>query len=81
VSIYRDGAANAIKSGSSVQSGSSNTEGPTRLNTKILAASTIAQTVKVRAGGTAGTCTLNGHPGSLYGGVHNSFIEIQEMMA
>lgn len=55
---------------------------PLSIGKKILAATTSATTLKVRAGGSvAGTTSFNGFSGGrAFGGVLNSFLEVQELM-
>ncbi|MFT4115415.1 hypothetical protein [Bradyrhizobium sp.] len=81
VSLYRDSTANALVSvclSEPLASG-------VMLATLDYAAQFVSAggtAFKIRAGGSSGTTTFNGSGGgALYGGVFNSFLEVQEIMA
>lgn len=80
--IYQDATANALAA--IVSYASSGTVGvPHCLEKSILAGGSVATTFKMRGGGAvAGTTTFNGQAaGRIFGGVMNSFIEAQELLA
>lgn len=78
--LFQDSTANALTAAHESMSASS----PLRLaiNYSMYAQTTISTTFKVRGGfGTAGTTTFNGISGGReYGGVSNSFIQVDEIM-
>lgn len=80
--LFRDTTANALAAGVEYQGGNAL---PCRLEIdyRVVATSITATTFKWRGGyGGAGTTTFNGVGGArLYGGVLNSFIRIEEVMA
>jgi hypothetical protein len=82
-SLFQDATANAIATVETTILGATvNRLGPVFLDKMILASTTSATTFRLRAGGSgAGTTTFNGSAGSrLYGGVYNSYLQVQEIM-
>lgn len=79
--LFQDTTANALKSTLMTFGAAS----PTilTLDHLMLAATTVATTGKVRAGGSnAGTTTFNGNASArLYGGAYNSYLQVAEVMA
>lgn len=80
--LFQDATANALKAIQALAAASSHRMCMS-LNARLLASTTAATTFKVRAGGsTAGTTTFNGILGARkLGGVINSFIHVEELMA
>lgn len=83
MSLFRDSVANALAATASISGGASGTGYPIELTLekKVLAASAVSTTFKMRAGvGTTGTVSFNGVNGvQLFGGVTNSYIEVEEI--
>jgi hypothetical protein len=81
VALFQDATANALSATGQRYSGASNL---TRFSIKhaMAAGTTSATTFRVRMGGaSAGTTTFNGEAGAgLFGGVANSFLQINEVM-
>jgi hypothetical protein len=82
VSLHQDAIANALKV-SSDNAGTATVLSPRNLVHGMLAGATALTTFKLRAGnGSPGTTTFNGESGvRVWGGVCNSFLEVQEIMA
>ena len=82
MALFQDSTANALTASSVL-----NAAGGAMLRTSIghamLAGTASATTLKVRAGGSTGsTTTINGESGArVFGGVANSFLEVEEVMA
>jgi hypothetical protein len=81
-SLFQDATANALAAYMTPNNGADNGQ-LTLLSKTILAGATAATTFKVRAGGNwVGTLTFNGAGAArIFGGVMNSFLEAQEIMA
>lgn len=79
--LFRDAGANALAAGYTALS-TSGVITPAILRHVVAAGSTSATTFNVRAGGSAGTLTVNGAAGSSYlGGVMASRITVRELSA
>lgn len=79
--LFQDSTANALTA-VGARSTASGDNWSMRVEKRVLAATTSSTTFKVRGGlNNAGTTTFNGASGArLYGGVHNSYLEIREIM-
>jgi hypothetical protein len=78
--LFQDATANAlVATMTSIAALADDTNLP--LSHSMIAATTSSTTFRVRGGGNAGITTFNGSAGARkFGGVMNSFIEIQEIM-
>lgn len=82
MSLFQDANANALATTYSGSVGSNDIEA-SRIELPVLAGITVPTTFKIRGGKTtAGTTTFNGTVGArLFGGVFNSYLKIEEIMA
>jgi hypothetical protein len=80
--LFQDAVASALKAVTNVVQTASQLNGLLTLSATILAATTSATTLKVRAGSNvAGTTTFNGTAGGrIFGNVINSYLEVLEVM-
>lgn len=79
--IFRDAVSNALAAnGAFYTTGGGGMDLST--NVKVKAASISTSTISVRAGGNiAGTTRFNGQTSRIYGGVANSYVQVEEIMA